>query len=231
MFLDDQLQPISALQHLQFCERQWALIHLEGVWTENRFTAEGKVLHDRAHSSDVECRPGVRIARGLRLRSLKYGLIGAADVVEFQQVEGNERAETPAGAVRLERAKGWWRPYPVEYKRGKPKIDRCDDVQLCAQTLCLEEMLGTSIEIGAFYYGQPRRRHEIAIDEQLRTETSRLIERLHALVAAGETPVARYDARCRSCSLIDVCAPKRMSRGSQVGPWLQTMLGEVIKGS
>jgi CRISPR-associated exonuclease Cas4 len=186
MFSDDDLLPLSALQHLGFCERQWGLIHLEQQWVENRLTAEGRLLHEAADTETVEWRGEARVHRGLRLRSLRYGLSGRADVVEFH----------PSG------------PRPVEYKRGRPKADQVDEVQLCAQVLCLEEMLEVRIESGDLFYGEPRRRMEIGFDEQLRARTIALIEHLHALTKARDTPPAVHERKCRSCSLIEICQPR-----------------------
>jgi CRISPR-associated exonuclease Cas4 len=212
MYTEDELLPISALQHLAFCERQWALIHLEGVWEENRLTAEGQILHDRAHEGETEVRGNVRIARGLRLRSLRLGLTGKADVVEFHRLSKSEEKNTSAReravAVVLDGVPGLWKPLIVEYKRGKPKLDRCDEVQLCAQALCLEEMLAVSIASGSLFYGEPRRRCDVVLHEALRGETEALISRLHEFSRAGETPPAQYSQKCRSCSLMGVCLPK-----------------------
>jgi CRISPR-associated exonuclease Cas4 len=192
--------PLTALQHLLFCERQCALIHLERVWAENRFTAEGRVLHDKAHDGPGEIRDGVRIARGLPLRSEGLGLHGVADVVEFHR-QNSERGETVV---------------PVEYKRGKPKRDDSDRVQLCAQALCLEEMLGIEIRIGALYYGQRRRRTEIVFDEALREITRAAAARLRTLIESGLTPPAARETKCDSCSLLDLCLPGalRFQRGA-----------------
>src|ERR1039457_2553385 len=140
MHSEDDLLPLSGLQHLVFCERQWALIHIEQVWAENRLTAQGRGLDERAAEGGGESRPGLRVARGLRLRSLRLGLAGQADVVEFHAA---------AEGVRMAGEEGWWRPFPVEYKRGRPKPDRCDEVQLCAQGLCLEEMFEAPVAAGA----------------------------------------------------------------------------------
>ncbi|HUO59569.1 MAG TPA: CRISPR-associated protein Cas4 [Candidatus Acidoferrales bacterium] len=198
MFSEDDLLPLSALQHLAFCERQWALIHLEQQWSENLLTAQGRQMHERAHEEADEIRDGVRICRGLRVRSLRLGLIGAADVVEFHPRPG----ATP-------------RPFPVEYKRGRPKPGRWDEVQLCAQALCLEEMLCTEIPCGAIFYGQPRRRMEVTFDQSLRDETERLSRRLHQLQAAGVTPSPHPHSGCERCSLKDVCLPEAGSKASQ----------------
>jgi len=191
MYLEDDLLPISALQHLLFCERQCALIHIEQVWDENRFTAEGRLMHERVHEEGGESRGGVRIERGVALRSLGLGLAGKADIVEFHRLDA-----------------GPWRPYPVEHKRGKPKPDDCDRVQLCAQALCLEEMLGVVVPAGAIFYGRPRRRLDVAFDAELRKTTGFAALRLHEMVARGLTPPPRDDKRCRSCSLLERCMPR-----------------------
>ena len=196
MYTEDTLLPISALQHLSFCKRQWGLIHLEQVWTENQFTAEGRSLHEKTHEAGTENRSGVRIVRGLRLQSLRLGLVGQADVVEFHAADAG---------VPLESRSGLWKPFPVEYKRGKAKPGNCDRVQLCAQGMCLEEMLATEIEYGALFYGRPRRREQVELNPALRAETEALALRLHELFDAGLTPRAKYSARCRSCSLHSAC--------------------------
>ena len=209
MYDEDDLLPLSGLQHLQFCSRQWALIHIEGVWSENRFTVEGKHLHERVHEMESETRNGIKTVRGLLLRSLRLGLSGQADVVEFHPGEGTEV------------------PFPVEYKRGRPKPDRCDEVQLCAQALCLEEMLHTSIPRGALFYGQPRRRHDVDFDESLRKETHALAETMHRLFDAGQTPVAVYESKCDNCSLYHWCLPKTTGATREVGPYLEGVYDEL----
>ena len=199
MHTEDELIPISALQHLVFCPRQCALIHIEQVWTENVFTAEGRGLHEKVHETEAESRPGVRIVRGLRLRSLELGLVGQADVVEFH--EDADGAAVPG-------LDGRYRAFPVEYKRGKPKIDACDEVQLCAQAMCLEEMLGASIPQGALFYGRPRRRQEVEFTETLRQQTRDTAGQLHELFRSRQTPKAAYSKKCESCSLLELCMPK-----------------------
>jgi len=199
MYSEDELIPISALQHLVFCPRQCALIHIEQVWTENVFTAEGRGLHEKVHETETESRDGVRIVRGLRLRSLELGLVGQADVVEFH--EDASGAAVPSLA-------GLHRPFPVEYKRGKPKVDVCDEVQLCAQAMCLEEMLGVSIARGALFYGRPRRRKEVEFAETLRQQTRDTAGQLHELFRSRQTPKAAYSKKCESCSLMALCMPK-----------------------
>lgn len=213
MYPEDELLPISALQHLVFCERQWAFIHLEQLWSENRLTAEGRILHNRVHQAESESRGDVRIARGLRLRCLRLGLSGVADVVEFHRVQ-NPPATSPAGAsmrvagVVLPGITGIWHPFPVEHKRGRPKPDGSDEVQLCAQALCLEEALNVQVPGGALFYGKPRRRHEVAFGEPLRRRTEYLAQRLHELTRARKTPPAVYEPKCDNCSLFNLCLPK-----------------------
>ena len=184
--------PISALQHLLYCDRQCALIHLEREWSENRFTAEGRVLHERAHDGPDESRPGIHITRGMSVGSEKLGISGQCDIVEFHR---NGRI------------------IPVEYKRGKPKSHHADEVQLCAQALCLEDMIeNSSISVGYLFYGKPKRRQEVPLDESLRTLTLQTIEHLHALIRAGITPIASYEKeKCDACSLIDICQPRAIS--------------------
>jgi len=202
MFEESELLPISALQHLEYCERQCALIHIERQWDDNRFTAEGTALHERVDSEEHENRKNIRIARSLKIRSMRLGICGQADVVEFHRVAGGE------GTVCLPNAQGKWKPYPVEYKRGKPKTDRCDEVQLCAQALSIEEMLGATIREGALYYCTPKRRTVIEFNTDLRTETEAAIRRLHELIRSRQTPKAVYSNKCKQCSLNDICLPQ-----------------------
>ncbi|MGD0770595.1 MAG: CRISPR-associated protein Cas4 [Tepidisphaeraceae bacterium] len=211
MFSEDDLLPISALQHLLYCPRQCALIHLEQLWAENSLTVQGKHLHERADSGKSECRDGVRTVRSLPLRSLKWGLIGKADIVEFRVESVGERC------------------FPVEYKRGKPKAHDADRVQLCAQALCLEEMLGVMVSAGALFYGKTRRRLDVAFDESLRNLTAQTIARLHELIAARITPSAIYEkAKCERCSLMDLCMPKAGSCSSGAGKYLDYALTRTL---
>lgn len=186
----DNLMPISALAHFVFCTRRAALVHLEGLWAENRFTAEGQVVHQRVHDAKrSESRPGIRFVRGLELRSQQHRLSGKADLVEFHQEPH--------------------RVIPVEYKRGVVKpLSPEFRVQLCAQALCLEEMLKQSIPEGAIFYAKSKKRVSISFDERLRRETLNAISGLHEMMAAKITPPAIYDRRCQRCSLIDLCLPK-----------------------
>jgi CRISPR-associated exonuclease Cas4 len=208
---EDDLLPLSGLQHLLFCERQWGLIHIEQQWQENRLTAEGRVMHEKVHDVGVESRPGIRIARGLRLRSLRLGLVGQADVVEFHFADNG---------VTLPGVEGTRRLLPVEYKRGRPKPDGCDEVQLCAQGLCLEEMFGCEISEGALYYGERRRRTDVPFHAELRSRTEALARRMHELYQSGRTPPAVYEPKCESCSLIGLCMPRLLAKPPGVAKYL-----------
>jgi CRISPR-associated exonuclease Cas4 len=207
-YAEEDLIPLSALQHVVFCERQCALIHVEQIWVENLFTAEGRIMHERVHERDRESRGDVRIERGLPLRSLRLGLIGKADVVEFH---------------RTEEAK--WQPFPVEYKRGKPKADDCDKVQLCAQAMCLEEMLDMNVPCGALYYGKTRHRLNVTFDQSLRKETEEAASIARELIQKGVTPKANYTKKCKSCSLQVHCMPKLPQKRS-VKTYLVRMVEE-----
>jgi CRISPR-associated exonuclease Cas4 len=257
MFSEDDLLPISALQHLLFCERQCALIHIERVWVENRLTVEGRHLHEKAHGGEVgprggglvEGRGGVRIARAVPLRSLRLGLTGVADVVEFHGpptgVGGSDSYPHPdplpgresenidlhpdpllaTASLRLERERAT--AFPVEYKRGKPKSDDCDRVQLCAQGFCLEEMLGVEVPGGALFYGRTRHRQEVAFDTALRARTEVAAQRLHDLIASGRTPIARREPKCKRCSLFDVCLPHGTGPGRSALRYVRRALAAV----
>lgn len=206
---DEDLLPLSALQHYLYCPRQFALIHVERLWAENRFTAEGRLLHRKADEVRVESRRGVRTVTAMPLLNAELGITGVADVVEFH--------ESPEGE----------RPYPVEYKRGRPKAHRADEVQLCAQALCLEAMFGAAIAEGALYYGKTRRRQTVAFDEELRRLTRQVIAEARMLKTEGRTPAAIYKASvCDACSLIDLCQPRLLGRPQSVRDWIQAQLRE-----
>lgn len=208
MYGEDDLVMISALQHFLFCPRQCALIHIEQLWSENRLTAEGRILHERVHSAGSESRRKIRVEFDMPIRSLALGLTGRADMVEFHL-----------------RDDGLWQPYPVEYKRGRPKQDNSDLVQLCAQALCIEEMLATDVPSGALYYGRKKRRHEVLFDDRLREATRKAAEDLHTLLARGQTPPARYSRRCDRCSFISQCLPKVLGKGRPVSAYMNRLTG------
>lgn len=209
MYAEEDFIPLSALQHFIFCRRQCALIHIERAWVENLFTAEGRVMHEKAHDEGRQTLSGVRIERDLVLRSEKLGLNGKADIVEFHK----------AGGICL--------PFPVEYKRGKPKQDNCDAVQLCAQAMSLEEMLGVDISAGALFYGKIRRRQEVVFDAPLRTQTTETARLLHSFVKAGVTPKPEYSLKCDTCSFMPVCLPKKLSKGESVKEYMEKGLTEL----
>lgn len=205
---EDALIPLSALQHHLFCPRQCALIHVEQIWAEDVATAEGRLLHERAHAGGGETRPGIRIARGVALRSFALGVSGIADVVEFHDARGGQRG----------------RPFPVEYKRGRPKAHRADEVQLCAQAICLEEMFGMAIMDGALFYGETRRRCHVIFDPDLRALTARVAAEACANFAAGRTPPPVKTPACRRCSLAVACQPDRLEHPPAVHRWLASQL-------
>jgi CRISPR-associated exonuclease Cas4 len=209
MYEIDDLLPLSALQHIVFCERQCALIYTEQVWAENRLTVEGKILHERVHEEGLESRGDVRIEHGVPLRSLRLGLVGKADVVEFHRLPGDK-----------------WQPFPVEYKRGKPKPDDCDRVQLCAQAMCLEEMLAVEVPSGALFYGKIRRRQDVVFDESLRRKAEETAQKARALIESGKTPPPVFGKRCKSCSLVAECLPKTIEKKPSVGRYLAKAVAE-----
>ena len=218
---EDNLLPISALQHYVFCPRQCALIHLEQLWTENKLTVQGRQLHDRAHEIGPELRGGVRIVRGLRLRSRELGLVGQADVVELRRAKLYTPADQWATVPGLE---GKWTLCPIEYKRGRPKANACDRVQLCAQAMCLEEMLRVRIPEGSLFYSQPRRHEPVVFDAAIREQVREVASRLHEVIKSGVTPPAEYSRKCRSCSLIEQCLPKSTSRCHSAQSYLKRQL-------
>lgn len=214
-YSEDDLLPLSGLQHLLFCERQCALIHVEQIWMENRLTAEGRIMHERVHDADRISRGGIRVEYAMPLRSLKLGLIAKADVVEFHRKRDSVNEERDE-----------WQPFPVEYKRGKPKKDNSDKVQLCAQAICLEEMLDVKIPEGAIFYGKTRRRQDVVFDEELRRITGETAKRFHELVEKGQTPKPVFMKRCNSCSVYEICLPKTVEKGRSISNYLNDLVRE-----
>jgi CRISPR-associated exonuclease Cas4 len=200
MYSEDDLIPISALQHAMFCERQVALIHIEQLWVENLYTAQGRALHERVDREHYESRRTTRTEYSMPVRSLKYGLVGVTDVVEFEK-----NTEGGYSIVR-----------PVEYKRGKKKSSDVDNVQLCAQALCLEEMFLVAIGEGQFYYLQQHRRTTLQIDDELRVRTIELVRRVRQILSSQQPPQAVYkEQKCERCSLIEICMPKSCGTGGK----------------
>lgn len=206
----DDLVPLSALRHWVVCPRQCCLIHLEQQWEENLATVEGRLLHERTHEQAGGTRRGVRVVTAMPLRSRALGVVGVADLVELHRMPD-----------------GRWRAYPVEYKRGRPKPHRADEVQLCAQAIALEEMLGTEVPEGALFYGKERRRTVVRIDDELRALTGRVAAEVRAAFASGRTPPPVYEkSRCGACSLIDLCRPRALDGGRRIAVWIARRIEE-----
>jgi len=205
MYTEDELLMLSGIQHFAFCERQWALIHIEQQWAENVRTIEGRHLHERTDNPFAdETRGSLVIARAVPLVSHSLGLYGIADVVEFHLIGSDDRHT----GIVLPGREGRWHPKPIEYKRGKLKDDDRDEVQLCAQAMCLEEMLDVVIDSGDLFYGQTRRRHHVSFDDALRDRVEKLCIDMHQSFERGMTPPPHPTARCKLCSLTEICMPK-----------------------
>ncbi|MCL1887284.1 MAG: CRISPR-associated protein Cas4 [Kiritimatiellaeota bacterium] len=213
MYAEDQLLPISSLSEYVHCPRRFGLKLLEQAWDDNVFTAEGTLLHENVDTGKNESRGNVKITRSLRLRSLRLGITGIADVVEFHRAND----ATDDG----------WRPFPVEYKRGASKNIRCYEIQLCAQALCLEEMLGAHILEGALFLGEKQHRTPVTFDDTLRAETETACRAIHEIFAKGTTPPAEYNKRCTSCSLLETCLPKSAGTGKSARKWLDRQLADI----
>lgn len=217
LYAEDELLPLSGLAHLAACERRWALVHMEQQWAENRFTAEGAHLHEKAHSAKVENRPGAIIQRTLALRSLRLGLSGQSDVVEFVPSQAEH-------AVSLPGKRGKWQAYPIEYKRAKDKAGSIAyRLQLCAQAMCLEEMLATLVPEAAVYDATTHRRQVVEVNVAVRNEVERLCLRMHELHRAGRTPATSLKPICRACSLAGVCMPSAMHSARRVADYIRAM--------
>lgn len=214
---EDHLQ-LSGLQHFAFCRRQWALIHIESQWQENLRTVEGDLLHQRAHDEQQRERRGdTLILRGLPVSSKQLGISGKCDVVEFHAA---------SNGVSLHGEKGLWVPFPVEYKRGAPKAHQADVLQLCAQAMCLEEMLCCTIPEGALFYGETRRRTQVLFTEELRQQVCAMLEEMHQLYYRGYTPKVKPNKSCNACSLKELCLPALL-RGKHAKEYLrQAVEGE-----
>jgi CRISPR-associated exonuclease Cas4 len=222
LFNESDLLPISRLADIEFCERRAALHLTEMVWKDNVQTAGGTIMHERAHGDETpETRGDLIIVRGLWLRSLRLGLTGKADIVELHRADDGDIAGASIPGHR-----GRWRVYPVEYKPGRLQQQMSFQIQLCAQALCLEEMLRVVVPEGAIYYGKPRRRLVVVFDDSLRAKTREAARRLHELVSSGHTPQARYEKKCESCSLLSVCMPKVTGSGRSVQGYLAKTLAQ-----
>lgn len=216
-FREEDFLQLSGLQHFSFCRRQWALIHIEQQWAENLRTTDGHILHEKAHDSSArEKRGDLMITRGMSIHSSVLGVSGSCDVVEFHRGEKG---------IPLPGQTGLWQPYPVEYKRGSPKISDADRLQLCAQAMCLEEMLCCDIPEAALYYGQTHRREVVDLDAELRQKVRTHLEEMHSLYRRSHTPKVRPTKSCNACSLKELCLPK-LGQKQTVADYLKKHLEE-----
>lgn len=214
---EDFLQ-LSGIQHFLFCRRQWALIHIENQWAENGRTMDGIFFHQHAHdSTQHEKRGNILISRGMYIHSRELGLSGQCDIVEFYRSEQD--------GVSIHGQTGLWKPYPIEYKRGRQKPDIYDEAQVCAQAMCLEEMYVCTIENGALFYGEDKRRHVVTLDSELRQKVRNAAREMHAIYQKGVTPRAHKRKACMSCSLVNLCLPE-LEEAASVSSYLARMLRE-----
>ena len=222
LFSDDDLIPLSRLQHVMFCPRQFALIHVEQVWQENRLTSQGRVIHDNAHDPFFSEKRGDTITtRSVPVVSYKLGVSGECDVVEWQRSESG---------VTLEKYDGLWMPTPVEYKRGKPKKGAFDEVHLCAQAMCIEEMLNVIIPKGFLYYWEIRSRVEVIFGEELRGQVCEAAKTAQRVIKEETLPPPdRPKSQCRNCSLLDECMPGSKTKKS-AAVYIRNQVEEMING-
>lgn len=218
MFNEDEWVPISALAHYDFCPRRVALINSENIWTDNQWTVEGKILHEKTDQENHKTAHGIRFVRSLRISSANAGLYGIADVVEFKQTNGDEfednRNMFNSEGVPLSVCSGKWFPVPIEFKRGKTRSDESYEIQLCAQGLCLEEKYSLSIPFGYIYFGQSGHRNKIMFSDVLRNKTCAVANEVRSLLLSDKTPKAIFSKRCRQCSLVNLCLPEISKSGS-----------------
>ncbi|MGH4118788.1 CRISPR-associated protein Cas4 [Clostridium sp.] len=199
-YKEDDFLLLSGIQHFVFCKRQWALIHIEQQWQENLRTIEGEILHEKTHDETVkEKRGDLIISRGMAIFSRTLGITGACDVVELHKSQDG---------VNIFGREGTYKPVPVEYKRGKPKEDESDLLQLCAQAMCLEEMLLCKIPEAFLFYWETKRRLKVILDNELREHVRIITKEMHELYAKRYTPKVKLSKSCKACSLTEVCMPK-----------------------
>ena len=216
-YKEDEYLQLSGLQHFRFCRRRWALIHIEHQWAENYRTIDGAILHENAHDTSFrESRGDVLTTRGVSVYSAALGVSGQCDVLEYR------RGST---GIPLAGREGLWQPYPVEYKRGKPREDTGDTLQLCGQAMCLEAMLCCDIPEGALYYGEIRRRVPVTFSPELREQVRSYLEEMHQLYRRGYTPRVKPSKSCNACSLKELCLPKLMKSRS-VSAYLNAAMEE-----
>lgn len=199
IYEEEEYLLLSGIQHFVFCPRQWALIHIEEQWNENYLTTGGRIMHSKAHDGNqTEKRGDLIVFRSLKVRSAELGISGECDIVEFHPSKTG---------ISLSGYEDLWAPYPVEYKRGKTKLDDCDRLQLCAQAVCLEEMLCVKIGCGALFYGELRRREVVPFTPELRKTLCGTVKLMHEMFSRKYTPKAIKGKYCRSCSIKDICLP------------------------
>lgn len=217
MYREEDYLMLSGLQHFAYCRRQWALIHIEQQWAENERTVDGQIFHSVAHDkARIEKRGELLITRGLPVKSAKLGMSGICDVVEFHKSEEG---------VSLASYEGLWQPYPVEYKKGLPKLNEADEMQLCGQAICLEEMLLCRIPGGSLFYGENRRRETVEFTEELRGKVYDMAKEMHILWDKGYTPRVKPQKGCNACSLKEICVP-RLGRVKSVSAYIEGSLSE-----
>lgn len=199
-YQEEDFLAISGIQHFCFCPRQWALIHIEQQWGENRLTAEGEVLHERAHNPMAdEKRGNMVLSHAMPVFSAALGIRGVCDVVEFTKSDSG---------VSITGREGKWLPVPVEYKHGDGDAMEADELQLCAQAICLEGMLCCEIPQGYLYYAEVRRRTKIDLTAELRARVNDMFDEMHRLYQRGYTPRVKKRPGCKSCSLREICLPE-----------------------
>ena len=219
-YAEDDYLMISGIQHFKFCRRHWALIHVEQQWEDNAHTVVGELMHKKVHDPYLtEKRKEVIIARAMPVSSRELGISGECDAVEFHKCEDG---------IKLHGHRGLYSVYPIEYKKGKPKLTEEDKLQLAAQVLCLEEMFSTQIPEGAIFYGETRRREPVEITKELREEVRDVFREMHGYYSRRYTPRVKYSKSCNACSLKEICLPKLGKTGS-VKSYIQRMLEEEEK--
>lgn len=215
MYQEDDYLMLSGLQHFAYCRRQWALIHIEQQWAENERTIDGQIFHQKAHDAGAtEKRGNLIITRGLNVKSSELGITGICDIVEFHKSEQG---------IKLSSYEGLWKPYPVEYKTGEPKDYNADELQLCAQAMCLEEMLLCEIPYGSLFYGKNKRRTQVDFTYELRSQVKDMLEEMHELLKKGYTPNVKMKKGCNACSLKEICIPK-LTKIKSVSLYIDTFL-------
>lgn len=227
MYTEEELIPLSALQHLLYCERRAALVHVEQAWADNVYTVEGSYMHDHAHQVETERRGSLMLCRGLHVRSMQLGLSGRADVVEFRLITP---PDSSSEGVCLPGHDGLWTPFPVEYKRGRLRHEIGYEVQLCAQAMSLEETFrAKEIPSGALFFGKTHRRLDVTFDSKLRELTVQSAKRLHEIIDSGTTPKAIKSAKCDKCSLVEVCMPELATRSQGARFYLRRIVSDITE--